>query len=179
MRNLSTYIDNLDFEYAISYSGFRGHDFEMLLKETKIKIQELENQKEDLRYVQKSEIRKQLEELKSQMNFRNSRVINKDGNVHKSTKALYRFERGNGKIKKVFEILKTTFVEQHLWVCAPIYRDAIVFYSQKDKINGILHICFGCDRMINEKEEGLEVDAKIFSELKLVLITLGHKIENG
>ena len=63
-------------------------------------------------------------------------------------------------------------------MCPPIYRDAIVFYSEEDEITGILHLCFGCSWIKNEKKEDIEVDYKIFPKLKDKLVQLGHPIEN-
>jgi hypothetical protein len=43
MKDLSAYIKNLNFEYAISYSGLRGHDFELLEKANHNQVNILKN----------------------------------------------------------------------------------------------------------------------------------------
>ena len=52
------------------------------------------------------------------------------------------------------------------------------FYSERDKIVGILHICFSCLWVKNENGEDLEVDHRIFPLLKDKLIQVGHKIKD-
>ena len=70
------------------------------------------------------------------------------------------------------------FVEQYYWMCSHVFRDAIVFYSEENEITEILHICFGCDWMLNKDGQDLEVDAKIFPPLKKIFQKIGHQIED-
>lgn len=177
MKKLSTYLKQLDFEYAISYSGLRGKAFELLYEEHTEQIKKLEKELEGARYMEQSKLNKKIKLLESEIDTANARIINQAGALHQSTKQIHTFQKDDKAIKSIFEILHTKFEEQHYWMCAPIFRDAIVFYSKEGNICGILHICFSCDWMINEKEEDLEIDHSIFPRLKEELIKLGHTIE--
>ena len=178
MKNLSNYIQSLNFEYAISYSGLRGEKFLNLEVENKKEIKRIEKEIESARFMQKPKLNAKIEDLKSEINLSNSRVINKKGDFHKSTEVVYKFEKDDKEIKSIFKILTSKFEEQVVAACAPILRDSIAFYSKQDEIVGILQMCFTCWSIKNEKEEYFEVDHKIFPILKDKLIQIGHPIEN-
>ena len=178
MINLSEYIQSLNFEYAISYSGLRGERFSIPDVRNKEKIKGIEKEIESARFMEKSKLNKKIEELEQEINIYNSRIITNKGDLHKSTLRIHKFEKGDKEIKEIFEILNSKFEEQHFWMCPPIFRDAIVFYSKENEIKGILQMCFSCRWIKNEKEEDFEVDYKIFPRLMNQLIKLGHEIEN-
>jgi hypothetical protein len=178
MKNLSTYIKNLNFEYAVSYSGLRGEKFKNLEKINKEKIRNLEKEIESSRFMQKPKLNMKIKELEDEINIYNSRIITGKNEFHQSTKQIRRFEKEEKDLEEIIEILNIEFIEQYAWMCPPIFRDAIVFYSKEREINGILQICFSCSSIKNENEETLEVDHKIFEKLKEKLIQIGHQIEN-
>lgn len=178
MENLSNYIQRLNFEYAISYSGLRGENFINLEKENREEIKKIEKELESARFMQIPKLNKKIEALKTEINPYNSRVINKNGELHKSAKIIRKFEKGSEELKSILNILKSNFDEQVFAMCSPVLRDSIVFYSKEDEIVGILQMCFSCWWMKNENEEDFEVDQKIFPLLKEKLIQLGHQIEN-
>lgn len=178
MKNLSEYITNLKFEYAISYSGLRESEFELLEKLNKSQIQKIANELKFSKFAEKINLQKQIANLTDEINIYNSRIILENGKQHKSTKLINRFEKGDKRLNQILEILNLKFEEQHFWMCPPIFRDALVFYTKEERIAGILQICFSCGWIKNEKEEDFEVDNKIFSRLKYELINIGHKIEN-
>lgn len=178
MKNLSEYITNLDFDYAISYSGLRAHEFDVLEKSNKSQMHKIEEEIKAAGFAEKSHLQKKYDDLAGEINIYNSRIIDQNGNLHKSTKLIRRFEKSDKRLNRIFEILNIKFEEQHFWMCPPIFRDAIVFYSKADRVSGILQMCFSCTWIKNENEEDFEVDYKIFPRLKDELINLGHKVEN-
>jgi len=178
MKNLSNYIQTLDFEYAISYSGFRGEKFIHLREENQDKIQQIKQEIKSARLMESLKLKKKIDILSQEINDRNSRIINQEGTLHKSAISVHRFEKGDEEIKSIFRILKTKLKEQCVTICAPVYRDALVFYSKKGNIVGILQICFSCFRIEDENRIDFEVDHKIYSKLKKELIQLGHQIED-
>lgn len=178
MKNLIKYIKSLDFEYAISYSGLRGEKFTKLEEENKKKTNRLEKEIESSRLTEKSELTKEIEDLKKEVDIYNSRIITNKGISHKSTLQIHKFRKDDKEIHEIFEILNSKFEEQHFWMCPPIFRDAIVFYSEDGEIKGILQMCFSCSWIKNENEEDFQVDYKIFPRLMNLLIKLGHNIEN-
>ena len=178
MKNLSNYIQNLDFEYAISYSGLRGERFMKLNIENQEKIQQIEKKIESARYMPALKLRKKMKALSDEVDLTHSRVINQTGNLHKSAIEVHRFEKEDKEIKSILKVLKSKFREQCVTMCRPTFRDAIVFFSEKGNILGILQICFGCISIEDENQELFEVDHKIFPKLKKELIRLGHQIKD-
>lgn len=178
MKKLTEFIQNLNFEYSISYSGLRGEKFLSLEIENKKEIEQIEKEIESARFMQKTRLKNRIEYLETEINAYNSRIINKDGKLHKSTEIVRKFEKSSEDIKSIFKILNFKFEEQAFTMCPLIRRDSIAFYSNEDKIVGILQMCFSCWWIKNENEEDFEVDHKIFPVFKEKLIELGHQIEN-
>ena len=168
----------MSFEYAISYSGLRGEKFRKLEDVSNTRIERIKEDNKVSNSKQKLKLSKEIKELEDELNIYNARVITKVNKVHKSTIQVRRFKKEDKELVEIFNILNSKFEEQYVWMCAPIYRDAIVFYSQEDKMVGILQICFSCNWIKNESEEDLEVDNKIFQKLKEKLIQIGHQIES-
>ena len=104
--------------------------------------------------------------FEDKLNISLVRAVTKNGVIHKIAKSVYRFQNDGKEIEKIFTFLKQPYTQQYLWMCAPIYRDAIVFYSGEGNINGILNICFGCDSIKDENDEDFEVDFYYFPKIK-------------
>ena len=178
MKKLNEYVENLDFDYAISYSGLRGEKFKALEEINKAEIIKIKKEVFSARYMEKAKLKKQIEIIENEINVYNSRITNINGEFHKSCEAVHRFEKDDEDITAILEILNHKFKETVVALCVPIFRDSIVFYSKRNEINGVIQICFGCNYMRDENEATLEVDHKIYRMLKNKLIQLGHKIEN-
>ena len=69
MINLSEYIQSLNFEYAISYSGLRGERFSILDVRNKEKIKGIEKEIESVRFMEKSKLNKKIEELEQKLKY--------------------------------------------------------------------------------------------------------------
>ncbi len=181
MNNLSSYIQSLNFEYAISYSGLRGEKFINLEIENQEKIKQIEKEIESARFMQKPKLIENIENLKDEIGLYNSLLINKKGEFHRSTEIVCKFKKDDKELKSILVVLKSKFqIQKQVAVSGPsIYRDSIAFYSKEDRIVGILQICFKCWRIKNENEEIFEVDPNIYPILKEKLIQIGHQIENA
>ena len=106
------------------------------------------------------------------------RLIDQTGKLHQTAKAINTFTRQDNLVKELGVILTVPVTEQHDWMCAPIYRDAIAFYDQQDKLVSVLNICFQCDSLLNECEQRLDTDYSVFTRLRTLLTEVGHPIEN-
>jgi len=96
MQKLSNYIENLDFEYAITYSGLRGKAWEELKVENRSKVKQLEKDLEAARYMQKMKLGQEIEALLHEVDAYESRIIHANGSSHKSTQQVQRLEKGSG-----------------------------------------------------------------------------------
>ena len=64
-------------------------------------------------------------------------------------------------------------------MCPPIYRDALAFYNEADKLVSVLNICFECRFMETDRKEHVEADMATYDFLREFLIQAGHQIEGS
>ena len=178
MKTLSKYIRNLNYDYAISYSGLRGELFDKLEQTNKEKIEILEEEIESARFMQKPKLNQRIKDLRREIDIYNSKIINSKGEIHKSTVQISKLKKGDRDLEDIFEPLFLEMTNPIATMCAPIFRDAVVFYSDTNEINGILQICFSCLSIKNENEDYFDVDYEMFQKLKDKLVQIGHPIEN-
>ena len=97
---------------------------------------------------------------------------------HKSAKKTNSFEFNSAFVTELKKILSIPFKKSLTTLCVPVYRDAIVFYSDKDEIISVLQICFSCHHLITEKREWIKADDRVFFELSELMKKHGHLIKN-
>ena len=170
--NLTTkdFIENLNFEYFESYSFQRKGDFEIY---------------ENLLNKYKKDRSSLLEEEAMVFEkLRNSKLYTKDnnfiflenGNLNETAELIYKSAAQTNVNEKLIEILKTTFVDYDAWMCAPTYRDAILFYDSKGNIVNGLNICFQCSNVIDLNKKEILTDNIAYKKLKEFLSEIGHNI---
>lgn len=175
-ENLKNYWTNLDFEYIRTYSGLRSEDFLNRVTESRDKIKSLNRLKSKLTQNSKLEVDQEILRLEEMVHGSVLYSSNEKVSFHSSTTLVAEFDTKENIWNDLNGILTIPFVEQALWMCAPVYRDAIVFYSSSHDIRGVLQICFGCEDVINERNNQMEVDDRIFPKLKELMIGWGHTI---
>lgn len=105
-------------------------------------------------------------------------LTNETGVFHPTHEKISTFEKNSNEVKKIVKILQIPFSKQNDWMCEPFYRDAIVFYKQKNEPVSILNICFECEVMQIDKQIFITGDVKIYKKLRRIMKSFGHKIEN-
>ena len=78
--------------------------------------------------------------------------------------------------RNLANILHTPYTDHDAWMCWPVYREAILFYNERDALIDGLNICFQCSFVLNLKNESILTDRKVFKKLLTLLINLGLKI---
>ena len=169
--NSSEFIKNIDFEYFVTYSLQRGIKFEKKIESLESEFNNLKS-KTNLNETDKS----RLSELDELLNFTQV-IINKKGQFHFSAEKVIRIEKTNSKSKRLIEILKTQINDIPNWMCAPIYRDAILFYDKNGTLIKQLNICLSCEYMEAELFNHINADFKTYELIREYLIEIGHKIE--
>lgn len=164
-----------DFAYIKTYSCYRGEAFEQKMINLKEKKELLYQELSKIDSVQNAEIREQINNIRLESIY-GKQFIDVDGKKHQFTEEIATIPKNDKRIKKLRKIFQVNNMTFKVGRCAPIYRDAIVFYSEKNEIVGILHICFGCRKLIDEKEEKHPVNDLFYDKLKKILIGLGHQI---
>jgi hypothetical protein len=76
-------------------------------------------------------------------------------------------------------IISKQFVEKMDWMCAPFYRDALVFRTKDNQIVESLNVCFECGHMCDILGNHIEADEEVYNELKFLLKSLGHEIQDN
>lgn len=176
MDHLKTYWEQLEYDYLKTFSGLRGGAFKLLKIATQNDIKALEQQLLTARFMERLKIKKQMAELESQINLYETRIVDHSGPCHASTVEVAKIIKGEELEMKLVELLSLNFKDGVAAACIPVFRDAIVFYSNADEVKGILHICFSCLDIKNEKEENLQVDVNVFEGLQRLLEKMGHPI---
>ena len=62
-------------------------------------------------------------------------------------------------------------------MCAPIYRDAIVFYDLNKEIISTLNVCLSCEYMETKMFNHINADVETYNLMREFFIGLGHKVE--
>ncbi|MBO9204554.1 MULTISPECIES: hypothetical protein [Niastella] len=78
---------------------------------------------------------------------------------------------------QVKNLLQIEIEHHEKYLCAPVYRDAIIFYDQTQRSVSSLNICLSCCYM--QTDIGLlKADYKTYGYLKKLFLELGHDVEN-
>ena len=169
-RKSLEFIEKIDFEYFETYSLQRGKKFEEEIESLESEFANIKS-KTDRNETQK----KRLSELDELLNFTQV-IINKKGQFHFSAEKINRIEKTDSKSKRLIEILKTEINDIPNWMCAPIYRDAILFYDKNETLIQQLNICLSCEYMETELFNHINADFKTYELMREFLIEIGHKI---
>ncbi|AFD08599.1 hypothetical protein [Solitalea canadensis] len=170
------YINNLTFDYVETYSFQRGSDYEENLKVIKSEYNRLKVRKERRNNLTERE-QLRFSELESLLSF--MLLINDKGQFHPSSKKTSSFQNGNAIVEQLINILKTEVRNIPMWMCAPIYRDAIVFYNQAAEIVSTLHVCLSCEYMVTKEFHHVNGDNEMYKLLKTFFIDIGHDVEDA
>jgi hypothetical protein len=168
------YINSLTFDYIETYSLQRGEEFE---KEHIVGRTELLNLKEKQRVSSLDKIeQKRFEEL-IELCGHTQYLINAKGEFHPSSRKISNYNCHDNTVKTLKEILRTEIKDIPMWLCAPIYRDAIVFYKS-EKIVSTLNVCLSCEYMETEMFKHVNGDDETYKLLRQFFIDCGHNVED-
>lgn len=88
------------------------------------------------------------------------------------------FKNDHPTAARIKEILQTEIEESMRFLCAPVYREALVFYDHNDKVVSLLNICLTCLDLHATPYNRIKGDYKAFEWLRRLFQGLGHEIEN-
>lgn len=173
---LKDYIDNLTFDYIETYSFQRGEDFEDELRSIKPEYATLKVRKEKRNNLTQAE-EARFSELHELLAF-TQYLVNEKGEFHPSSRKKNTFQSEDPIVQRLRHILgkKTNYVPMYL--CAPTYRDAIVFYKKERTIVSVLNVCLSCLYMETKKFNHLKADYETYDLLKTLFLEIGHEVEN-
>ncbi|MBV8251765.1 MAG: hypothetical protein JO154_04085 [Chitinophaga sp.] len=102
-------------------------------------------------------------------------LIDRTGEWHATAERKAVYEAGNQQVIIAILNRPEDFVLRFL--CAPYYRDAIVFYNKTGEIVSVLNVCLSCCHMTDGKQD-IEADYLIYDDLKRFFIACGHEVES-
>lgn len=165
----------MTFDYVETYSFQRGADFEENLKLIKPEYDRLKVRKERQDNLTQVE-EEMLLELNRLLGF-TQYLLNDNGQFHPSSKKTNTFQFNDPVVSRLTNILRTEIREIPRWLCAPVYRDAIVFYDKQNNIVSTLNICLSCQYMETKMFHHLNGDYETYDLLKRFFIDIGHDVE--
>jgi hypothetical protein len=170
------YINSFTFDYVEVYTFQRGADFEESLKLIKPEYDRLKVRKERRNNLTPAEEDRFLE-LNTLLGF-TQYILSENGQFHPSSKKTNTFQFSDPEVVRLTSILRTEVREIPRWLCAPVYRDAIVFYDKHNNIISTLNICLSCQYMETKMFNLLNADYETYDLLKRFFIDIGHDVED-
>ncbi len=172
----SHYIKSLAFDYVETYSLQRGDECEASLKVLKPELYNLKIRKEKRNNLTDTEeIRlNELDALLSVTQY----LIDDTGRFHFSSQRTNTFQYDHEITKLLRNILLTKIIDMSNWMCAPIYRDAIVFYKRSGEIVSALNICLSCEVMAIGSSNQVVADCSTYEMLRKFFKDIGHPVES-
>ncbi len=104
-------------------------------------------------------------------------LIDDTGQFHFSSQRINTFQYDNEVVGLLKNILLTKTTDVPNWMCAPIYRDAIVLYNSSGEIVSALNICLSCEAMAIDSSNQVVADCSTYEMLRKFFQDVSHPIE--
>ncbi len=167
------YINNLEFDYLETYSLQRGGKYDgRIIHDPEYKEFQFLKKKKQLSELEILRL-EQLNKLYGYTQY----LVDSDGMFHPSAEKSGTYKIDNVIIEKLKSILNTPIKEVPSWMCAPVYRDAIVFYNSDNKIVSTLNVCLSCEYMETKMSNHINADIETYNLMRVFFIELGHRVE--
>lgn len=170
------YINSLDFDYIETFSLQRGEDYSrkaMQLKRYRLNQLQVKKSGNLILTDEEENSYNELSYLLSPAQY----LSREDGSFHPSAELISTFEKSDPMVSTLISILQTEVVDVPQWMCAPVYRDAVVFYKKPGKMVSVLNVCLSCDYMETQIQGNLDADSRTYEKLKQFFISIGHPVE--
>jgi len=175
-RASTDFINNLTFDYVETYSFQRGQDFEDNKKINQVEYDRLKTRR-DKHQILSTEEEENLANLDGLLGY-TQYLINDKGQFHPSSKRTHTFLNGDPAIDRIKSILQTKINDIPRWLCAPIYRDALVFYNSDNEIVSVLNVCLSCQYMETKMFNHINGDYETYDLFKRFFMDIGHEVED-
>ncbi|MBL7852753.1 MAG: hypothetical protein JNL17_00025 [Cyclobacteriaceae bacterium] len=160
------YIREVDFDYIKTFSLLRE-------EETKDYVDNLQTKAKTT--LDKNEKRKLID-----LTIRGTKeILIETGTPHPTAVRTNTFNKSDPETVELLSILSLDYKNHNDSMCAPIFREMIVFYDKSDKVVSILNICLSCDRVEDEHFNTIKTDSKVFERLREYFKSIGHAIEEN
>jgi hypothetical protein len=170
------FINGLTFNYVDTYSFQRGAEYELQQKKFDSEYDKLKSGKSKFNNltIEEEERFLVLDKLCGFTQY----LLDDTNQFHYSSKKINTFSSTDAKTELLKTILRTEVKNIPSWLCAPMYRDAFVFYNNEDKIVSVLNVCLSCQYMETTKFNHINGDYKTYNLLKRFFIDIEHDVED-
>lgn len=169
------FINDLTFDYIETYSFQRGREFEEYKIEIRSEYDVLKVRKERVDNLSSDE-EERYHILDKHLSF-TQYLVNDKGELHPSSKRTNVFSLNDPNVERIKDILRTNINDIPTWLCAPVYRDGLVFYRKDNTIAATLNICLSCQYMATGMFDYINGDRETYDLFKRFFIDIGHVVE--
>jgi len=154
------------FSYLVTYSFQRGPKLAALKMHL---TQELGT----ARYMRRAAIWQQIESLESP-----SKALTEGlGAIDLTATVGARLVANSTEVQQLAHVVQQASKQEYYAMCPPIYRDALAFYNEANKLVRVLNICFECHFMQTDQQQHVEADMATYNFLRRFLLQAGHPID--
>jgi hypothetical protein len=147
-KEIKKYFDVLNFDFIDTYSFNRGPKFETKFKGNRLHVNGLQP------------------------------VLNADKQLNDTAYKIYEVRKDTAEFNELYRIVSKEFVGKSDWMCAPFYRDGLVFLTKDNQIVESLNVCFECGHMCDIEGNYIVADEEVYTGLKFLLRSFGHDIQD-
>lgn len=169
------FADSLDFSFMETYSFQRGESYEANLKLHQEEYDRLSAGRQRNGNLSLAE-EARWNELNALVGY-TQYLVNAQGQFHLSSQKTGNFERKSPTVIRLLEIMRTEIKHVPRFLCAPTYRDAIVFYRADREIVSVLNVCLSCQYMETQMFKHINADQHTYDLLSQFFRDIGHKTE--
>lgn len=103
-------------------------------------------------------------------------LVDDRGTFHHSCEKIATFQMDDPEVMRLKRIMQMEVIECLDFLCAPYYRDGIIFYDSTGKIVSVLNVCLSCKHMTTGVQR-LRADFEVYDLLKKFFLDSGHCVE--
>lgn len=170
------FIGNLEFDYIETYSLLRTPGYQDEKTEGFEELQVLKKRKEAKNNLTEQELTRM--EYLFKYFGQTQYLINKEGKFHPTAEKTGSYEKDSPEVQSLIRALNMRFEDLTGFMCAPVYRDAVVFYDSNDNIVSVLNVCLSCEWLATAPSKEIIADQKTYKLLREFFIVIGHNIED-
>jgi hypothetical protein len=116
-----------------------------------------------------------LEAEKPELEY-NGKIVDENGVFFPYSIKTHTFQHDHPVANRIKELLQIEIEQHFAMLCAPVFREAIIFYDRNNHMVSCLNICLSCFDLQPEKLS-IKADYKTYGYLKRLFLELGHNVE--
>lgn len=114
--------------------------------------------------------------IKDHPGHNNHYILDDSLQIHPTAQKTNTFLAGSAEVLKIKESLQTVDAAKAVTACAPVYREAILFFDKDKKLVSALNICLGCEYMALNSSQDIDASNTCYQQLREFFISIGHEI---